>query len=138
MGRAGPAAGREKNMHMVRRLGADVDRPRGIERQDDAAGMQVHVPRRRPGQVAAIDMVAGDRPAGMRAMDAELMRAAGLRGQLQPGEAIGAASTRQCVRLASPAGRPSSTSCACRRSGGASGASMVPASPATLPTTTAQ
>ena len=90
-----PPAGAQRRPHMRRRLGGRGDRVfPGIERQAYGAAVQVE---RRGGRASrsraarAIDRVAQHRTADFGAMHADLVGAAGLRAQFQPGQPAGPA-----------------------------------------------
>src|SRR6202008_4850198 len=75
----------QRNEHVRRRRRGDLQRrAAGIKRQRDRSGVELE---RLPTLRIPISEIADDRAAKCRAMDAELMRTAGARPQLEPGAA---------------------------------------------------
>jgi len=81
-----PPASRQRRAQARRHRRGDRNRRAVlVERHDDSAGVQME---RRPvaARGAAVDCVAEDRPAHFRAVDPELVRAAGQRLEREPGQ----------------------------------------------------
>ena len=112
-----PAARLQPLLHVRRHRRHDLDRRLvPVERHHDLARVQMHA--RRVARRAAVDVVAQDREAHLRAMHAQLVRPPGQRLERQPGRARRRGpSPSTSSATAGPPDRASSTSRGCRRAG---------------------